>query len=41
MKEMWIALESGDDQAVLNVLRKRRREREEAEAHAKRNPECE
>ena len=32
MREMFAALESGDDQAILAVLQKRRKEREEAEA---------
>lgn len=35
MKEMWDALESGDDQKLLAVLRKRRLEREEQEASSK------
>lgn len=31
IKEMWAALESGDDQKILEVLHKRERERAEAD----------
>lgn len=32
MKKMWVALESGDDQMVLDVLGNRRSESEETES---------
>jgi len=38
IKEMWEALESGDDRAVLAVLQKRRAEMETAEDISKGDP---
>lgn len=35
IEEMWTALETGDDHAVLSVLRKRKQERANAESQKK------